>query len=72
MESRLFKNKLSNETVRTQYYKSIEEFQTEHGTIIYRIFSEYISDMKNNKLCYIFESELKHLENVLDKNDTII
>jgi hypothetical protein len=25
--------------------------------------------MKNNKLCYILESELKHLENVLDKND---
>ncbi len=64
------KHKLSNETVRTQYYKSIEEFQTERGTIIYKKFSEYISDMKNNKLCYILESELKHLENVLDKNDT--
>ena len=65
------KHKLSNETVRTQYYKTIKDFQKTNNKKIYKKFSEYISDIENNKLCYLAESELKNMENVLDKNDTI-
>ena len=50
MESRLFKNKLSNETVRIQYHKSIEEFQ-QSGTIIYKKFNKY--DIRYRKFDYI-------------------
>ena len=34
-------------------------------------FNEYMSDIENGRLGYLLELELKHFENVLDKNDTI-
>ncbi len=64
------KHKLSNETVRTQYHKSIEEFQKENGTIIYKKFNKYISDIENGKLYYLSEYDMRFFENILDKNDT--
>ena len=65
------KNKLSNETVRTQYHKTIEEFQKESDNIIYKKFSEYISDIENGKLYYLADYDMRFFENILDKNDTL-
>jgi len=65
------KNKLSNETVGIEYFKTIEDYQNGDRVILYKKFSEYISDIENGKLCYLAESELKNMENVLDKNDIL-
>jgi hypothetical protein len=64
------KKQLNDSFVRTEYYKSIEDYQNGGGVVVYKKFSEYMSDIENNKLYYLAETELKNMENVLNKNDT--
>ena len=65
------KKQLSDSNVRTEYYKSIEDYQNGGGIVIDKKFSEYMSDIENGKLCYLAECDMKIFENILDKNDTL-
>lgn len=65
------KKQLNDSNVQIEYFKTIEDYQNGDRVILYKKFSEYMSDIENGKLCYLAESELKNTENVLDKNDTM-
>ena len=65
------KKQLNDTFVTVKYYKSIKNCQIESGIEIDTKFNEYMSDIENGRLGYLLELELKNMENVLDRNDTI-
>ena len=65
------KKQLNDSIIRVEYYKTKKHFQKTDDKILYKKFSEYISDIENGKLCYLAQNELKNLEDVLNKNDTL-
>ena len=65
------KKQLSDSNVRTEYYKSIEDYQNGGGIVIDKKFSEYMSDIENGKFAYLIGENIEYLEDILNKNDTM-